>query len=203
MRLHTRTNCQNEHLHPKLLRYLNSSGIADEANRRVLQRRLIGLFHDLESPLLGFAHQMVKDEQAAQDVVQEAFLRLQKNLAEVEHPKAWLYTTVRRLAIDSLRKSQKVVPFPRTEDAAEVEPADPAPSPDELTEVDERTGLMRVCIERLKPREQHLVRLKFIENLSYKQISERMEMTVSNVGYSLHHALKSLELELNKEGITQ
>ena len=105
--------------------------------------------------------------------------------------------------MQSLRKSQKVVPFPRTEDAAEVEPADPAPSPDELTEVDERTGLMRVCIERLKPREQHLVRLKFIENLSYKQISERMEMTVSNVGYSLHHALKSLELELNKEGITQ
>ena len=172
----------------------------------MLQRRLIGLFHDLESPLLGFAHQMVKDEQTAQDVVQEAFLRLQKNLGEVEHPKAWLYTTVRRLAIDSLRKSQKVVPFPRTEDAAEVEPADPAdpaPSPDELTEVDERTGLMRVCIERLKPREQHLVRLKFIDNLSYKQISERMEMTVSNVGYSLHHALKSLELELNKEGITQ
>ena len=130
-------------------------------------------------------------------------LRLQKNLAEVEHPKAWLYTTVRRLAIDSLRKSRKVVPFTRTEDAAEVEPVDPAPTPDELTEVDERTGLMRVCIERLQPREQHLVRLKFIENLSYKKISERMEMTVSNVGYSLHHALKSLELELNKEGITQ
>ncbi|WP_162030293.1 MULTISPECIES: RNA polymerase sigma factor [unclassified Lentimonas] len=182
---------------------MSSSGTADEATQRVQQRRLIGLFHDLESPLLGFAHQMVKNEQLAQDVVQEAFLRLQKNLAEVEHPKAWLYTTVRRLAIDSLRKSSKVVPFPRTEDAAEVEPEDPSPSPDELSEIDERTGLMRVCIERLKPRDQHLVRLKFIDNLSYKQISERMGMTVSNVGYSLHHALKSLELELNKEGITQ
>ena len=102
-----------------------------------------------------------------------------------------------------MRKSRKVVPFTRTEDAVEVEPVDPSPSPDELTEVDERTGLMRVCLERLQLREQNLMRLKFIENLSYKQISERLEMTVSNVGYSLHHALKSLELELNKEGITQ
>ena len=183
---------------------MKASESTEAAADQLLQRRLIGLFHELESPLLGFAHQMVKDEGSAQDVVQEAFLRLQKNLPEVQQPKAWLYTTVRRLAIDQIRRSQKIVPFaPEKEDAPERDPADPSPTPDELTETDERTGLMRVCIERLKPREQTLVRLKFIENLSYQQISKRMEITVSNVGYSLHHALKSLELELNKEGISQ
>ena len=184
-------------------RDVKSSEMKDDASAGVQQRRLVGLFHELESPLLGFAHQMVKDEQIAQDVVQEAFLRLQTRLAEVAQPKAWLYTTVRRLAIDSLRKSKKVVPFARTEDAVEIEPVDPAPSPDQLVDAGERTGLMRVCIERLHPRDQSLVRFKFIENLSYKQISERMNMTVSNVGYSLHHALISLEVELNKEGIAQ
>ena len=76
-------------------------------------------------------------------------------------------------------------------------------TPDAEVEYHERTGLMRVCIERLEPRAQALVKMKFIENLSYKQISERMGMTVSNVGYTLHHALKSLEVELNKEGIAQ
>jgi RNA polymerase sigma factor (sigma-70 family) len=174
------------------------------ATEQQQQRRLIGLFHELESPLLGFAHQMVKEEAIAQDIVQEAFLRLQTRLAEVQQPKAWLYTTVRRLAIDHIRRSRKVVPFTQDrDDAVEREPVDSAPTPDQLTEADERTGLMRVCIERLKPREQTLVQLKFIENLSYLQISKRMGITVSNVGYSLHHALKSLELELNKEGITQ
>jgi len=151
---------------------------------------------------------MVKDEQFAQDIVQEAFIRLQKNLADVEMPKAWLYTTVRRLSIDHLRRASKVVPFTATlKDGEETsdcpEEADPGRSPGEEAEYHERTGLMRVCIERLDPKARSLVQLKFIENLSYKEISQRMGMTVSNVGYSLHHALKALEIELNKEGIAQ
>lgn len=173
------------------------------AEKSVGKPALVDLFHALESPLLGFSYQMVKNEQCAQDIVQEAFMRLQTRLDEVDQPKAWLYTTVRRLAIDYIRKAQKVVPFIRDADSAEVEPVDPELRPDEWADADERTGLMRVCIERLKPKEQALVRMKFIENLSYKEISERMQMTVSNVGYSLHHALKALEIELNKEGIAQ
>jgi len=167
---------------------------------------LADLFHSLESPLLAFAYQMVKDQQLAQDVVQDAFLRLQTRLAEVEQPKAWLYTTVRRLSIDHLRKRRKVVPFAKEDGegvAHELEPEDPAPTPDERTDARERTGLMRVCLERLKARERTLIQLKFIENLSYKEIAARMGMTVGNVGYSLHHALKSLEVELGKEGVAR
>lgn len=151
---------------------------------------------------------MVKDEQFAQDIVQEAFIRLQKNLADVQQPKAWLYTTVRRLSIDHLRRASKVVPFSSTlkegeSESDRPEQADPSRTPGEEAEYHERTGLMRVCIERLDPKARSLVQMKFIENLSYKQISQRMGMTVSNVGYSLHHALKALEVELNKEGIAQ
>jgi len=169
---------------------------------------LVELFHALESPLLGFAYQMVKDEQFAQDIVQEAFIRLQKNLTQVEMPKAWLYTTVRRLSIDHLRRASKVVPFssiPKDgeEAAVPVDQADPGRSPGEDAEYHEHAGLMRICIERLEPRARSLVQMKFIENLSYKQISARMGMTVGNVGYCLHHALKALEIELSKEGIAQ
>ncbi len=170
-------------------------------------KSLAALFRELESPLLGFAYQILKDESLAQDVFQEAFIRLQTNLDTVEQPKAWLYTTIRRLAIDQLRRARKVVPFAaagldESEDRHS-DLADTALSPDAQAEHDERTGLMRICIERLEPRAQALVRLKFIENLSYKQIAQRLGMTVSHVGYSLHHALKSLEIELNKEGIAQ
>lgn len=181
----------------------SSESVADHVN----VQKLADLFRALESPLLGFAHQMVKDEQIAQDIVQDAFIRLQANLVSVEQPKAWLYTATRRLAIDHLRRSSKVVPFATVggDDASsehrDLEPIDPEMTPDVTTEYNERTGLMRVCIERLEPRAQALVRMKFIENLSYKQISQRMGMTVSNVGYTLHHALKSLEGELSKEDI--
>jgi RNA polymerase sigma-70 factor (ECF subfamily) len=167
---------------------------------------LVELFHALESPLLGFAYQMVKDEQLAQDIVQEAFMRLQTHYHEVEQPKAWLYTTVRRMAIDQLRKRRKVVPFAAggaDDDHSEMDPVDAAPTPDEQADHHERTGLLRVCIERLAPRERTLVQLKFVEELSYKEIAAKMGMTVGHVGYQLHHALKSLELELREEGVAQ
>lgn len=167
---------------------------------------LVALFRALESPLLGFAYQMMKDEQLAQDIVQEAFLRLQSHLAEVEQPKAWLYTTVRHMAIDQLRRNRKVVPFASNADGAdcqEMDPPDAAPTPDEHADTHERVGLLRVCLERLAPRERTLVQLKFVEELSYKEIAAKMGMTVSHVGYQLHHTLKALELELREEGVAQ
>lgn len=146
---------------------------------------------------------MVKDEQLAQDIVQEAFIRLQTRLAGITQPKAWLYTTVRRLAIDHLRKTRKVIPFQANEGSPELDPTDPAPTPDSQAESHEHTGLMRICVERLPQKERMIVHLKFIDDLSYKQIAKQMGMTVGHVGYALHHALKSLELELHKEGITR
>ncbi|MGJ8654696.1 MAG: RNA polymerase sigma factor [Opitutaceae bacterium] len=187
---------------------MNPPESSESTAEHVYAQKLADLFRALESPLLGFAFQMVKDEQIAQDIVQDAFIRLQANFVSVEQPKAWLYTTTRRLAIDHLRRASKVVPFTVAQKDDETTPSSQDPedtrmTPDVEAEYHERTGLMRVCIERLEPRAQALVKMKFIENLSYKQISERMGMTVSNVGYTLHHALKSLELELNKEGIAQ
>ncbi|MEN8662273.1 MAG: RNA polymerase sigma factor [Lentimonas sp.] len=190
-----------------LPRLVKPRDFSESAANHVNVQKLADLFRALESPLLGFAHQMVKDEQIAQDIVQDVFLRLQAHFSSVGQPKAWLYTATRRLAIDHLRRARKVVPFASiggddtSEDRRDPEPVDPERTPDETTDYNERTGLMRVCIERLEPRAQALVRMKFIENLSYKQISQRMGMTVSNVGYTLHHALKSLEGELTKEDI--
>jgi RNA polymerase sigma-70 factor (ECF subfamily) len=43
--------------------------------------------------------------------------------------------------------------------------------------------------------------LKFDEDLSYKEISERTRLSISNVGYLLHHALKDMAAELKKTGV--
>lgn len=185
------------------MNFLNTGRQADAKEAEV---GFVKLFRTLESPLLGFAYQMVKDEQLAQDIVQEAFMRLQAHYDEVEQPKAWMYTTVRRIAIDHIRRSRKVVPFASGNlegGDQELDPADLAPTPDEQADTHERTGLLRVCIERLAPRERTLVQLKFVDELSYKEIASRMGMTVGNVGYRLHHALKLLELELKEEGVAK
>jgi DNA-directed RNA polymerase specialized sigma24 family protein len=43
--------------------------------------------------------------------------------------------------------------------------------------------------------------LKFEEDMSYRQIAEKTGLSVSNVGYVLHHAIKSLAVELKKIGV--
>jgi RNA polymerase sigma-70 factor (ECF subfamily) len=46
-----------------------------------------------------------------------------------------------------------------------------------------------------------LIRLKFTEELSYKQIGERTGLKTGHVGYLLHHALKAIADELVKSGV--
>ena len=56
-------------------------------------------------------------------------------------------------------------------------------------------------LETLDERSRELIRLKFTEDLSYKQISERTGLKTGHVGYLLHHALKSIAVELAKSGV--
>jgi RNA polymerase sigma-70 factor (ECF subfamily) len=46
-----------------------------------------------------------------------------------------------------------------------------------------------------------LVRLKFHDDLSYKDIAARTGLTTGNVGFILHHALKTIAAELAKTGV--
>jgi RNA polymerase sigma-70 factor (ECF subfamily) len=58
-------------------------------------------------------------------------------------------------------------------------------------------------LEALDERSRELIRLKFNEELSYKEISARTGLSVGNVGYLLHHALKAIAEELAKNGVVK
>ena len=73
--------------------------------------------------------------------------------------------------------------------------------PDEQIARWEGIGLVRLSLQTLDARSRELVQLKFNENLSYKEISERTGLSVSNVGYLLHHAIKTIAAELAKTGV--
>src|SRR6266566_3469964 len=70
------------------------------------------LFAALESPLLGYALRLSGQLSAAEDMVQEAFMRLQAQFGEVREPRRWLYRTVHNLALNQRRDAAKIVPLP-------------------------------------------------------------------------------------------
>lgn len=161
-------------------------------------------FLSLEAPLLAYALRLLKEPAMAQDIVQEAFVRLHAEFNGVREPRRWLYRTVHNLALNQLRKDSKVVPLhPPSSDAAQpgMDPADPQLLPDEEIIRIENIGLVRLCLAALDERSRELVRLKFHDGLSYKEMAERTGLTVSNVGYLLHNALKAVEAQLIKNGV--
>jgi RNA polymerase sigma factor (sigma-70 family) len=162
------------------------------------------LFATLESPLLRYALRLVRDVVTAEDIVQEAFLKLHGHFHQIRDHRPWLYRTVHNLALNHNRQAGKIVSFvaPGEETApASSPPADAQPLPDEQLARWESIGLVRLSLELLDARNRHLIQLRFHEDLSYKQISERTGLSVSNVGYLLHHALKAIADELAKTGV--
>src|ERR1017187_4171276 len=67
------------------------------------------LFTALESPLLSYALRLAGDAGAAEDIVQEAFMRRHAQLDEGREPRRWLYRTVHNLALNHRRQAGKIV----------------------------------------------------------------------------------------------
>ncbi|MFP6899624.1 MAG: sigma factor, partial [Opitutales bacterium] len=75
---------------------------------------LADLFASMEGPLLAYGYQLMNDRDEAQDLLQEAFLRLHRCFDKVRRPQAWLYRTVRNLAFNHKRKHGNIIPFDPT-----------------------------------------------------------------------------------------
>jgi RNA polymerase sigma-70 factor (ECF subfamily) len=162
------------------------------------------LFAALESPLLAYALRLLGEREPAEDVVQEAFMKLHAQFNDVREPRKWLFRAVHNMALNQRRAALKVVPMPtfgEGEETVEAAAVDREPLPDEQIVRMEGIGLVRLSLGALDERTRAVVRMKFEEELSYKEIAERMGLTVGNVGYLLHHALKNIAAELSRNGL--
>ena len=177
----------------------------DQASAQPSGRETVeGLFAALESQLLNYAFRLVGERGVAEDMVQEAFMKLHSQFDRVHEPRRWLYRIVHNQALNHRRQAHKIVPLePASQECAPPgnDTADPQPLPDEQIARWESIGLVRLSLETLDDRSRELIRLKFTENLSYKEISSRTGLKSGHVGYLLHHALKAIADELAKNGV--
>ena len=153
------------------------------------------LFQAEESGLLRYGIGLIGRRSVAEELVQETFLRLHRIWGEVENPRAWLYRCLRNLALNHLRDRAKDAPL-----AGDDPPGDERPAPDQLGR-DEAVGTVRLFIAELPPEDRNLIRLKYHDDLKYREISRRTGLSIGNVGYRLHHLLKALADDLRSAGI--
>ena len=74
-----------------------------------------------------------------------------------------------------------------------------ATTPDQTADWDERVALVMTTLERIPDNQREVIRLKFQQELSYKEISEATGLAVGNVGFLLHTGLKRLRALLPKD----
>lgn len=155
-----------------------------------------------EAALVRYAARITGNVDRARDVVQDAFLRLhQQNGSPPDNVQAWLYTVCRRRALDIVRKEtrMKTLEFSSVENG-QAAVCETPPSQAAAMERQETESAILQLLAELPGNQQEVVRLKFQENLSYRDISEITGLSVSNVGYLLHVALKTLRQQLAPAG---
>ncbi len=155
------------------------------------------VFEQEESALLRYAYGFVKRREVAEEVVQEAFMKLHQLWDEVLRPKSWLYKAVRNIALNQIRKSKRETLSDEVGDDA----GDENVMPDNQLNRLEAVSAMRLLMADLGKKDRELVKMKFEDEMSYSVISEKLEMGVGNVGYRLHHVLKGLAEGLKRKGI--
>ena len=153
------------------------------------------LIREYERKLLAYANRMLGgDWQAAQDAVQETFLRLcREDRNKIVHRVApWLFAVCRSQVID-MQRTQHSQPI----DSTQIAVADPHPDASEAAIASEqsadRQGRLAALVESLSPRQQEVLRLRMHAGLSYREIAQVTGLTVSNVGFHLHAAVRSLK----------
>lgn len=141
--------------------------------------------------LVRYTARLTPDLDTARDVVQDAFLRLCKadRAAVGERVDLWLYTVCRNRAFDLYRKDRRMTPL--TEAAARIHSSSDAGPEAAALNLDHR-GRLLALLATLSDRQQEVVRLKFQHEMSYAEIAQVTGLSVANVGYLLHMALKRL-----------
>lgn len=154
------------------------------------------IFDSEESALLRFAYGICGQRETAEDIVQEAFLRLHEHWDEVQNPLAWLYRSIRNLALNHIRDHRKESPMQEGE-----EWQSESPMASEVLGKMEAVGVLRMLMADMHDEDRNIIDLKYQRQMSYEDISKSTGLTVSNVGYKLHHLLKSLADSLRRMGV--
>lgn len=145
-------------------------------------------------PLYGFLERLLRDRQKAEDLVQETFLRLIRQLSQdkpPEHPKAWLYRVAHNLCRDYWRSTGY-----RTDSIATREVPEQADGDAEVVELYERQETRReliAALDSLPEMQREVVMMRFFQDLKLHEIAQVLEIPLGTVKGHLYQGLRKLK----------
>ncbi len=144
----------------------------------------------------GMVYRMCGDTNLAEDAAQDTFLRAWQNLRSYEPRttlRSWLYRIAANRAIDLLRREKPAA------DIGQIDPPDDAALPETRAILNERQAKVQAAVLALPIASRSVLILREYEGLSYKEISETLDIPLGTVMSRLNFARLKLAAALQDE----
>ncbi|MDD1443065.1 RNA polymerase sigma factor [Dolichospermum sp. ST_sed3] len=152
----------------------------------------------VKNKLFRFAFRLLGSRPEAQDVVQEVFIKMwngREQLVEIQNVEAWCMRITRNLSLDRLRQQKR-----RHTDSIEegMHVMNDTLTPDQSAEIHESMKRIGDLMTLLPDKQRQVMHLRDIEGYSYNEISEILEMDMSQVKVNLFRARNTVREKLQK-----
>ncbi|MEZ5356486.1 MAG: RNA polymerase sigma factor [Bryobacteraceae bacterium] len=164
-------------------------GLDHSPNRSgALEQRVTAVYLQSRGEIYRYVTAIGLDSATAQEVTQEAFLRLHAALCDrhtIRCDRAWLFTVAHNLALNTKARMLTL---------DELDPdlhSSPADGPERLLVTGERLKRVREAVESLSPQQRQCLELR-AEGFRYREIAEILGLATSTVGEFLRRAMQQL-----------
>jgi RNA polymerase sigma-70 factor (ECF subfamily) len=147
------------------------------------------LYKEFSRPLRNFVYYRTGDLERAEDIVQEAMIRMWQNCSEIlfEKAKSFLYTVSHRLLIDNARHDKVKLEFIKSSGQEH------ATDPSYELEKKEFEKILEQAISGLTETQREAFLMNRIDKMTYAEIAEVLGISVKAVEKRIHLALQSLK----------
>jgi RNA polymerase sigma-70 factor (ECF subfamily) len=179
--------------------------MAREGDRHAFER----LFERYKKPILNFVYRLIGNRETAEEVTQETFIRVYRNL-DIFDPNrkfsSWVYTIARNLAKNALRDRKYFRDVSYEKPIAEEGGtsrlkdvlADPHAGPDIIAQDKELNRQAQEVLQMLPLKSREIITLCCIQGLTYKEAADILGCSVATIAFRLQ---KAKTLFLRKLGI--
>jgi len=158
--------------------------------------------------LLRFVRSRVKDAHAAQDLVQEVYIKASRNRERFDDTRSfssWIYTIARNACIDHLRRRVRdplsaVAPnAPVTPPDLDTLPGREGQDPGHVAERLDLVAAVRRELARLPDKRRAAVEMKIVEGLTYREVAEALGAPLGTIAFWVRESLQQVAERLKEQ----
>jgi RNA polymerase sigma-70 factor (ECF subfamily) len=152
------------------------------------------LYAATSAKLYGVVLRILRRRDLADEVMQEAYVRIWNNARSFDPARAspitWMVTIARNRALDEIRK---VAPLSLEALPGALDIRDPAMLASDAMEASDDQAKLRRCLDGLEPTQREIVRLAYLEGQSREELAQQFGHPVGTIKTWLHRSLKQLK----------